>query len=307
VAVVVASAIKPMMDWLTRRGISRTLAALGIYLATLTLIVGFAVLVFPIVLDQLPPIAARLGGVYQGVRERLLASQSEIVARVATDLPPTLPGESGGAPATVALGLSALGSLLRGVFLFIAVPVFAFLWTVDGARAVRKVLRLLPAPRRRAVHELIIAAEQKTGAFVRGQAIVCASVGAITFPAYVAIGVPHALALAVVAAVLEALSYPGTIVSAGLAALVALTQSPVKALWVVATVVAINLAQGYLVAPRVMRGAVGVGSFVRLLSITAFGIVGGIPGVFLAIPAAAVLQLLFERIVRGHPGKAGAA
>jgi predicted PurR-regulated permease PerM len=181
--------------------------------------------------------------------------------------------------------------------------VFAFLWMVEGERAVRLALLFVPSPRRPELRELIFAAEKKMGAFVRGQAIVCVSVGVTVLPAYLVIGVPHAFVLAVMAAVLEVLSFPGTIAAAGLAALVALTQSPLEALWVILATIGINILQGYVVAPRVMRGVVGVSPFVRLLAITAFGMVGGIAGVFLAIPAVTVIQLLFERLARARQAR----
>jgi predicted PurR-regulated permease PerM len=306
VAIVLASSVQPAMQWLRRRGLSRTLAALVIHAVILTFAVGFAVLVLPMVFQQLPPIAAKLGGLYHGARAHLLASHSQIVVRLAGRLPPSLPGASGGQPETVAHGLATLSSLLRGLFLAISVPVFAFLWTVDGERTVRWLLLLAPTRRRKALREVVAAAESKMGAFVRGQLIACAAVGVMALPVYLVIGVSHAFVLALVAAALEVLSFPGTIMAATLAVLVALTQSPFKALWIIVAVVGINLVQSYVVAPRVMRGSVGVSSFVRLLAITAFGIVGGVAGVFLAIPAAAVLQLIFERTTGGQAAQAGA-
>jgi predicted PurR-regulated permease PerM len=307
VAIVLASSVKPMMAWLTAKGVPRKIAALGIEVVILTLAIGFIVLVLPMVLAQLPAIAAKLGGLYQGARAHLLVSSSNIVARLAGYLPPTLPGAGGAAPATVAHGVHALGSLLRGLFLVIAVPVFAFLWTVDGERAVRTLVLVVPEPRRQGLREFVGAAEKKMGAFVRGQAIVCACVAALSAPAYLLIGVPHALVLALLAGVLEVLSYPGTVIAGGLAVLVALTQSPLKGLWVVIAVVGINLTLGYVVAPRVMRAGVGVSAFVRLLAITTLGFVGGIAGVFLAIPAAAVLKLVLERFARSQRVQAGAS
>jgi predicted PurR-regulated permease PerM len=300
VAIVLGSSIKAPVEWLTRRGPPKAVAALAVCTIILALAVGFVLVVCPMAVEQLPLVSSKLGALYQSARGHMLASSSRIVLRLAGHLPPTAPEVTLAAPATVASGLDTLGSLLRGLFLLMVVPVVAVLWTVDGARAVATLVRAAPVEMRAALRELVAGAEEKMGAFVRAQAIVCLSVGLTLYPAYLVIGVPHALVLALVAAVLEVLSYPGTIAAGGLAALMALTQSPLKALWVIVAVVGINLLQGYLVAPRVMRGVVGVSAFVRLLAITAFGFVAGIAGVFLAVPAAAVGHLLFERLAHGR-------
>jgi predicted PurR-regulated permease PerM len=58
--------MKPTRDWLTRKGVSRTIAAFGVYVTTLVLIVGFAVLALPMVFEQFSLIVAKLGGPVDG-------------------------------------------------------------------------------------------------------------------------------------------------------------------------------------------------------------------------------------------------
>jgi predicted PurR-regulated permease PerM len=306
VAIVLASSLKPLVDGLTRKGMAPTAAALGVHVALLALAVGFVVLVLPMVLDQLPPIAQKLNGLYQGMREHLLASPSRMAVGLARYLPPTLSFATGGGPTSVAQSFHTLALLLRGISLAIAVPVLGFYWTVDGERAVRTLLLVAPVKRRQGARAFVAAAEQKMGAYMRGQALVCAFVGMMALPAYLVIGLPHAFVLALMAGVLELVPYLGSILAAGMAVLIALTASPLAALWVLIALVAINLIQSYVIAPRVMHGAVGVSPFARLLAITAFGFVGGIPGAFVAIPAAAILQLLFEGFARHRNAEATA-
>jgi hypothetical protein len=54
-----------------------------------------------------------------------------------------------------------------------------------------------------------------------------------------------------------------------------------------------------LLVPRIMRKAVGVNPFVSLLALFAFGTLFGVAGALMAIPTAAMLQLLFNRFVFG--------
>jgi nucleotide-binding universal stress UspA family protein len=67
--------------------------------------------------------------------------------------------------------------------------------------------------------------------------------------------------------------------------------------WVLGTVIALQVAESNLLVPRVMDKAVGVNAVVSMLAIAAFGALFGFAGALLAVPLAAVLQILFTRLV----------
>ena len=81
------------------------------------------------------------------------------------------------------------------------------------------------------------------------------------------------------------------------AALVALSLGPDKLAWVVVATLVIQQLENSLLVPRVMRRAVGVNPFVSLLALFAFSSLLGIAGALMAIPMAALIQLLLNRFV----------
>ena len=93
----------------------------------------------------------------------------------------------------------------------------------------------------------------------------------------------------------------GPLLGAVPAALVALSIAPGKLVWVIVATVVIQQVENTLLVPRVMRKAVGVNPFVSLLAIFAFSSLLGLPGVLMAIPIAAIVQILLDRFVF-HPG-----
>ena len=115
--------------------------------------------------------------------------------------------------------------------------------------------------------------------------------------AYLLIGLPNALVLALVAGVLEAVPMIGPLLGAVPAALVALSLGPDKLVWVIVSTVVIQQLENSLLVPRVMSKAVGVNPFVSLLAIFAFSSLFGIAGALMAIPMAAILQLLLDHFV----------
>jgi hypothetical protein len=79
--------------------------------------------------------------------------------------------------------------------------------------------------------------------------------------------------------------------------LIALTISPISALWVVLATAVIQQIENNLLVPRVMKRAIGVSPLVTLLALIGFGSLFGILGALIALPVAAVIQLVLDRYV----------
>jgi len=92
----------------------------------------------------------------------------------------------------------------------------------------------------------------------------------------------------------------GPLLGAIPAALVALSIGPDKLIWVIVATAVIQQLENSLLVPRVMRKAVGVNPFVTLLALFAFSTLFGIAGALMAIPLAAIIQLVLDRFVF-HP------
>jgi hypothetical protein len=142
--------------------------------------------------------------------------------------------------------------------------------------------------------------EAKVGSYIVGQGILCLIIGAMALIAYLLIGLPNAFVLALIAGVFEAIPMIGPLLGAVPAALVALSIGPDKLIWVIVATIVIQQLENSLLVPRVMRTAVGVNPFVTLLALFAFSSLFGIAGALMAIPMAAIIQLLLDRFVF-HP------
>jgi predicted PurR-regulated permease PerM len=139
--------------------------------------------------------------------------------------------------------------------------------------------------------------ETKVGSYMAGQGILCLVIGIMSLLAYSLIGLPNALVLAIMAGVLEAIPMIGPLLGAIPAGLVALSIGPDKLVWVILATVVIQQLENSLLVPRVMSKAVGVNPFVILLSLFAFSSLFGITGALMAIPIAAIIQLVLDRFV----------
>jgi predicted PurR-regulated permease PerM len=135
------------------------------------------------------------------------------------------------------------------------------------------------------------------GGYIRGQGLLCVAVGVTALIAYVLIGLPYTLVLAIFAGVMEMVPIFGPALGAIPAFLVALSIDPSKALWVVVATIVIQLLENSILVPRIMKHSMGVNPIIVLLSLIAFGSVFGLAGAILALPLAAIIQLLVSRVV----------
>lgn len=306
IAIVMGTVNRPVVTWLHRRGLPRTAGVIAIYLLLLALLVSFVLLLFPLMVEQGTTIAAEVPGYYQSLREWMANDPNPLMVRVGEFLPASLPGlepiqqtgQQMRASAELALGYVASAATV--VFVATVILLLAFHWTLDGPRTIQSLLRLVPSGQRESISELISAMETKAGFYVAGQGILCLVIGLMALVAYLLIGLPNALVLALVAGVMEAVPMIGPLLGAIPAAVVALSIAPSKLAWVVVATLVIQQIENSVLVPRVMRKAVGVNPFVSLLAILAFSSLLGPAGVLMAIPMAAILQLLLDRFVF-HP------
>ncbi len=307
IAIVVGTVIRPVVNWLYRQGLPRMAGVILVYLLLLALFVGFVLLLFPLIVEQGTTIAAALPGYYQNLRQWMGNDPNPWIMRLSVFLPAALPGlkpvqqtgEQMLASAGQALGYVTLAA--KGLFMAAAILLLAFHWTLDGPRTIRSLLLLVPKGQRESISELISDMETKVGFYIAGQSVLCLVIGVMALAAYLLIGLPNALVLALVAGVLEAVPMVGPLLGAIPAALVALSIAPSKLIWVILATLVIQQLENSLLVPRVMRKAVGVNPFVSLLAIFAFSSLFGITGALMAIPLAAIIQLFLDRFVF-HPG-----
>jgi predicted PurR-regulated permease PerM len=305
IAVVVGTMIRLPVTWLYQRGLPRMAGIILVYLLLFILLTGFLLLLSPLVIEQGKTISAAVPGYYHTLREWMGNYPNQLIVRLGEFLPNALPGlappitQPTGEEVMVSAG-QALGyvtSTADFLFTSIIVLVLVFYWTLDGPRIIHSLLLLISTDQRESIRELISAMETKVGYYMVGQSILCLIIGVMALVAYLLIGLPNALVLALIAGLLEAVPMVGPLLGAIPAALVALSLGPDKLVWVIVATVVIQQLENSLLVPRVMRRAVGVNPFVTLLAIFAFSSLFGIAGALMAIPMAAIIKLLLDHFV----------
>jgi predicted PurR-regulated permease PerM len=316
VAVALEVATRPAVAWLTRRGLRTWMAVLLVYLVLLLIIAGILWAVAPMLIEQAATITERLPDYYQRLRDWLQTSSSRLLRSLGAALPLELsipdllasaPIQNATSPAADTGSAAAaspwgwLGTVSKSIFFTLAIFALAFYWTLEGGVIVRRLLMRVPLDRRDQVRDLFAEMEAKIGGYFRGQAILCVIIGVLSTLAFFVLRIPYALVLGLLMGIFEALPVIGPTLGAIPAVIITLAVAPDKVILVVGALVAIQVLENNLLVPRIMDESVGVNAIVSILAITAFGILFGLGGAILAIPLAAILQILINRMIFDMP------
>ncbi len=300
-ALTLSIAVEPLVAWVQGRGNRRLDSAIVVYGGLLLSLVLLLLMIVPLIYSQVNTIGSLLPEYYDSLRNFLLSSPASLVRALGAQLPPQLQDLL----ATIVVGdgspLYVITQIGGQLFDALLVFLLAFYWTLDRERAVRFFIIRLPEVQRDQVREAITTFEDKVGAFIRGQTLLCIVVGAMAFIAYMIIRLPYAFSLGVIAGVLEAVPMIGPVLGAIPAVLLAMAIAPNKLFWVIIATIVIQQLENNLLVPRVMDRSVGVNAVVSILAIAAFSLLFGIPGAILAIPLAAVIQVALDRFIFSNP------
>ena len=304
VAIVIGTALRPTVEWLRRRGVSRIAGIIIIYILLAGLAIGFLALIFPLIADQATQLSQNLPEYYGEIRRALLNSNNRLLQNIALRIPAQLSLSLVTDSTTEEAVLNQVTQTVfysdlavKGILSVLAVFLLAYYWTQESNQVIRTLIRLVPLNRRHETQQFLQLAERKIGGYVRGQGILCLVVGLAAFVFYTLIGLPYTLVLAIFAGIMELIPVFGPALGAIPALLAGLSIEPGKALWVLVATGIIQMMENLWLVPRIMKNSMGVNPIIILLSLVAFGSVFGFAGALLALPLAAIIQLVLDRIL----------
>jgi predicted PurR-regulated permease PerM len=298
-ALFIALGLEPVVRWLESRGIPRPAGILVSVAVLVGIVVGFFATLIPTAVEQVTQIVEqspvwvrdvmnsdlfRAANDQFGVRDRIAEEVNKFVNN---------PGAVGG----IAGGVVGFGSTVaNGLFGALIVLVLS-LYFLAAMPAMKKWgYRLAPRSRRRRVAALSEEITRSVGNYVIGQACVALLNATFALMVMSIVGIPFALLLAFVVALLAFIPLVGGMIAGVVVALIALTQG-----WQTAVIYAICYFaylqfEAYFISPRIMQKAVAVPGAVAVISVIAGGSLLGVLGALIAIPAAAAVLLLLKEI-----------
>ena len=288
----VVHSIEHMVPAGTQR-VPRWLAILVIYVALVATLTVVGILVIPPLVDQAQQLVKQGPGLLDRAQSFLIARgilDHRITVGEAVQRAPG-PGDAVGTVAT------AVTRVFGAVLAFITILILTFYLLIESDALFAAFARLFPRADRPRVQEAATKISTKVSAWLSGQLILAGTIGVTAAIGLYLLGVPYFYVLAVIAAFGEMIPVIGPMLSAIPAAIVGFTVSPKTGLFVLLFWILQQQVENHLLVPKVMERQVGVSAVTVIVALLIGGSILGILGAVLAVPTAAILQVVVQELL----------
>ncbi|MGB2953514.1 MAG: AI-2E family transporter [Gaiellaceae bacterium] len=310
IALFLALALNPAVDWLQRRGVRRRGFAVAIaYFVALAFLVGISATFVPTLVSQVRDFVNALPGYVHDLthgRGRLgfLETKYHIVEKVRKAV------KTGGA--TRVLGLSGfVVSLTKGVITAVVatltIAFMTFFMLLEGPGWVERFYGLLPEDKQPRWRKVGLDIYRTVGGYVSGNLFISLIAGASTTVLLLILGVPYSVALGLVVGILDLIPLAGATLALIIVGAVAFLHSIVAGIVVVVFFIVYQQIENHLLQPLVYTRTVALSPLAVLISVLIGAEIAGIIGALAAIPVAGSVQVVLVDWFRDRRERASAA
>jgi predicted PurR-regulated permease PerM len=307
IAIFLTLAINPLVAWLMRRGLrSRGLATGTACLLVLIAIAAIGLAFIPTLVDNVNNFVNAVPGYVDDLtkgkgRLGFLETKYHVVEKLEKYV------RDGGAKKLLGLSGAAI-SVTKGVLNIVVgtvtVAFLTFFMLLEGPAWMERFYGLLPPesqPRWRAVGHGIY---RQVGGYVTGNLVISLIAGSLTTLVLLLLGVPYAVALGLIVALLDLIPLVGATIAAIIIAAVAFLHSIIAGIVVIVFFVIYQQVENHILQPLVYNRTVALSPLAILVSVLVGAELAGVLGALAAIPVAGAIQVLILDFMRARRERA---
>jgi predicted PurR-regulated permease PerM len=300
ISLFLAMGLNPTVEALQSRKLKRGISVAIVVVSALLIVALFALVVIPPVFTQANELIDSAPQLLDSLRNNSTLNQLNTEYGFIDSLESKFESWiSDGQLLTGAFGgvLGVGRTVLSGAFSALTVMVLTLYFLASLPAVTAMFYRLAPASRRERVSRIGDAIISRVGAFVGSQVLIATLAAIFVFFLALGLDLPYAAALGMVILFVALIPLVGHFIGASIVVLVALTQSPTKALLALVLYTLYVQIENYLITPRIMKRSLSIPGLVTivaaLLGTSLLGLVGGV----LAVPIAAAVLLIMDEVV----------
>lgn len=305
-AVAIVYLLNPVVNRLQSHRIPRVLGTALAYTAVLGGFVLAGLLIAPIAGDQADGLSDEWPALRSDVEswiDDVAAETNDWIIETPTveEIEAEFDGDAGSISETVERLRNVGGKVLHGAIIVILGPILAFYLLVDLPRLRVVADSLVPPARSDEVHVVAERLNRALGGFLRGQMLIALIVGVMVSTGLAAVGLDFWLIVGMIAGLSNVVPLIGPWVGGVPGVVIALSTGDVRqAFWVVLVMVGAQQIDNHFISPMVMQRTVKLHPAIVILALLVGGSLGGIFGLFLAVPATAVLKIIAGHLWRTY-------
>jgi len=300
IALFLALALNPAVEFVQRRGLRRGSAVGVVYVLALA-VLGLLGLVFiPPLVDQISKLVTALPNLVDELTRGhgplgFLERKYQVVERVRrATTTPNADGLLGGA----ASALTAVKGIAATVVGAIIIAFLTFFMLLEGPEWRRRCTELISESNRGVVERIGAGVYRSVGGFVTGNLAASLLAGLVATIIMLLTGVPYAVPLGLFVALIELVPYVGPLVATVVVTAAALTVGTASALVALGLLLAYHAVEGHTLRPLLYGRAVKLSPLAVLVAIILGTDVAGILGALIAIPVAGSIQVIIQELLQ---------
>ncbi|WP_237036362.1 AI-2E family transporter [Mediannikoviicoccus vaginalis] len=304
ISVVVAYLINPLAMKLEDLGLKRSYAILVVYLIVILFFAIIVVFLWPMLVEQLKNLVQSIPQIVQYINEL-----GEKIGAKFTDYPAANDFITNGTKSILKslnkvqdnlifemgnIGEKVSG-LASGIIRVVLIPVFTFYFIMYKEKYFVWIKNQVPPNKYKSTTSLFKEIDRVNSQFVRGRLIMAIAVGVMTTIFLLIMRIDYALIIGIITCVADIIPYIGPALGFIPAVVLALVDSPIKAVIVAAAFVLIQWVENNILAPKILGTTIGLNPLLILTSLILGAGMFGVPGMIFAVPVVATLK-----VVLGH-------
>ncbi len=292
IAVIITSAMDPLVDWLQTKKIPRTVGVLGLFLL-LFLAIGLAIsFLFPPMIAQFQDFSQNFPRYFQTGEASFAHLKDFFVSKnINLDLQQLADNFTGSITSLSGSIFSKTAGVFSGFISIVVVFSLAFYMTVEESGIKKFIVSVTPDKYKVYASDLTTRIKEKIGKWMLGQLFLMLMIFVLDAIGLYLVGVPYALILAIFAGVMEIVPYIGPIISAVPGVILGFLISPTTGFLALLVYLIAQQLENNLIVPQVMKKAVGLNPVTTIIALLVGLRLGGVMGSILAIPVATAISL----------------
>lgn len=295
VSLLLAALMDPFADWMQAHKLPRGLAVVLVYVGVALVATVVVLMVVPSIVSETSDLVEKYGPYLESTLELQVFSE-QIRDTIAdpdfTNVVETArqSGLSDAFPELVSFVFSIFGGFLTAILIL----VLGFYFVAEERALQRVVVSVVPKKHQDRVAKVLAESRSRIGYWLRAELLLMLIIFVTTYAILSLLGVPFALVLALVAGILEIIPFIGPILSAVPAILIALSVSPIQAVFVVLSYFLLQQFEGDYLTPKIMQKVTGLNPIASITAVLIGFQLAGVIGALIAIPVMMVLGVLWS-------------
>ena len=301
---IVAWLFAPLVDKMTKKGMSRIFASMIVYVVFIAFLLVFFRIFIPIIYNELNELIKTLPSITGKITDFInntfdkIDSEAFNIEAIKTNILDAITNYgtsiSSNLPTTIVSIMSNLVSGLGTIFFGLIIGVYMLF---DFDNVTNLLLKVIPVKHQVEVASLVEKIGSEVRKCVNGTLLVACMVFVCDTIGFSIIGLKSALLFGLFCGITDLIPYIGPYLGTAVATVVGLTQNPLIGLGVFIIACVVQLIESYVLQPIVMSKATNLHPVVIICGLLIFGHFFGIIGMILASPIMSVIKVIFEFII----------